>query len=84
MAVCVSLCTSRVLANPLLYLCRRLSDIDQDNALSQHEFCIAMKLVLMRRKGFEIPSTLPQKLLTTRKEKSGKCVDMTVSWYIMW
>lgn len=71
MAVCESLCVSRVLAAPLAYLCRRLSDMDQDNALSQLEFCIAMKLVLMRRKGFEIPSTLPQKLLT-KKEKTGK------------
>ena len=48
-------------------LCRRLSDKDQDNALSEQEFCIAMKLVLMRRKGFEIPATLPQALVTNRK-----------------
>ena len=48
--------------NYYTYSCRRLSDTDRDNALSEAEFCIAMKLVLMRRKGFEIPSTLPESL----------------------
>lgn len=38
--------------------------MDRDNALSEHEFCVAMKLVLMRRKGHEIPTTLPQVLLS--------------------
>ena len=40
--------------------------MDQDNALSQEEFCIAMKLVLMRRKGVEIPGVLPQKLMARK------------------
>lgn len=39
-----------------------MSDTDKDNALSEAEFCIAMKLVLMRRKGFDIPSVLPDPL----------------------
>ena len=30
--------------------------------MSEAEFCIAMKLVLMRRKGFDIPSALPDSL----------------------
>ena len=42
--------------------CRRLADQDGDNALSEHEFCVAMKLVLMRRKGFDIPTSLPEAL----------------------
>ena len=58
----------------IMCLCfhRRVSDIDQDNALSQDEFCIAMKLVLMRRKGIEIPTTLPEPLnLLTKRETSS-------------
>ena len=51
--VCVCVC-----------VCRRLADVDKDNALSQQEFCVAMKLVMMRRKGYEIPSSLPQALLS--------------------
>jgi len=45
-----------------VHVCRRLSDRDQDNALSRDEFCIAMKLVLMRRKGLPIPASLPEPL----------------------
>ena len=41
---------------------RRLADVNRDNALSEEEFCIAMKLVVMKRRGFEIPSTLPETL----------------------
>ena len=41
---------------------RRLADIDQDNALSEHEFTVAMKLVLVRRRGYDIPSSLPDAL----------------------
>ena len=47
-----------------MHACRRLADVDKDNALSQQEFCVAMKLVMMRRKGYEIPSSLPQALLS--------------------
>ncbi len=38
--------------------------MDQDNALSESEFLVAMKLVLMRRKGHDIPLTLPDSLLS--------------------
>lgn len=38
----------------------RLADVDGDNALSEQEFCTAMKLVLMRRKGHSIPAALPE------------------------
>ena len=48
-----------------MYTHRRLADINKDNALSEYEFCVAMKLVMMRRKGCEIPSSLPQVLLPT-------------------
>lgn len=36
--------------------------MDGDNALSEQEFCVAMKLVLLRRKGYSLPSTLPHSL----------------------
>lgn len=36
--------------------------MDKDNALSEQEFCVAMKLVLMRRRGNAIPSSLPEGL----------------------
>ena len=48
----------------MVCVCRRLADVNKDNALSQQEFCVAMKLVMMRRKGYEIPSSLPQALLS--------------------
>ena len=54
------------------YLFRKLADGDQDGALTLHEFCVAMKLVLVRRKGDEIPSSLPESLVQLRK-KQGKC-----------
>ena len=56
----------------LLYSRRRLSDTDKDNALSETEFCIAMKLVLMRRKGFDIPATLPDSLLQQQSQEQSK------------
>ena len=56
----------------LLILFRKLADGDQDGALTLHEFCVAMKLVLIRRKGDEIPSSLPESLVQLRK-KQGKC-----------
>ena len=51
-----------------MYFCRRLSDTDKDNALSETEFCIAMKLVLMKRKGFDIPTVLPDSLLQQQEQ----------------
>lgn len=50
------------LPNQQLSLIWRLADVNRDNALSEEEFCIAMKLVVMKRRGFEIPSTLPETL----------------------
>lgn len=49
---------------------RRLADIDKDNALSEAEFCIAMKLVLLRRKGHEIPHSLPEALRPSKGEQA--------------
>ncbi|CAI8011383.1 Intersectin-1 [Geodia barretti] len=40
----------------------RLADVDRDNALSEEEFCVAMKLVLLRRKGYSLPTTVPLSL----------------------
>ncbi len=57
-----------------VYVCRRLSDRDQDNALSQEEFCIAMKLVLIRRKGVAIPSSLPEALTSNISGIAGNLV----------
>ena len=48
-------------------ICRKLADNDQDGALTLHEFCVAMKLVLVRRKGHGIPSSLPESLVQLRK-----------------
>ena len=46
----------------VLCACRKLADINEDNSLSEDEFCIAMKLVVARRKGLTIPSVLPDVL----------------------
>jgi hypothetical protein len=47
----------------------KLSDIDRDGKLTQDEFIIAMKLVLMRRKKHEIPNTLPDPLKSVVKRR---------------
>ncbi len=47
---------------------RRMSDWDKDNALSEQEFCVAMKLVLMRRRGHAIPASLPDPLRPQSQE----------------
>ena len=36
--------------------------MDKDNALSEEEFCVAMKLVLLRRKGYYLPTSIPLSL----------------------
>ena len=59
------------------YLFRKLADGDQDGALTLHEFCVAMKLVLVRRKGDEIPSSLPESLVQRRKKQGIKCYHTT-------
>ena len=50
--------------------------MDRDNALSEDEFSIAMKLVLMRRRGHPIPNTLPDTLLP-KAQQSGEYVPRT-------
>ena len=40
--------------------------MDKDGRLSEEEFCIAMKMVLVRRKGYSIPSTIPEPLLPSK------------------
>ena len=47
---------------------RRLADTDKDNALSEEEFGVAMKLVLLRRKGYRLPSALPDTLRSAEGE----------------
>lgn len=42
--------------------------MDKDNALSEEEFCVAMKLVLLRRKGYSLPSALPEELRSSESE----------------
>jgi len=44
-------------------LFRKLSDVNKDGKLSEDEFCIAMKMVLVKRKGYDIPSSIPELLL---------------------
>ena len=39
--------------------------MDHDNALSEQEFLVAMKLVLLRRKGYSLPTSLPLSLRET-------------------
>ena len=56
------LATEHVSVCPTVHACRKLSDIDEDNSLSEEEFCIAMKLVVARRKGLIVPSMLPEVL----------------------
>ena len=48
--------------------------MDRDNALSEQEFCVAMKLVLLRRKGYSLPTSLPISL----KESSSTSELSTV------
>ena len=50
----------------LFTTCRKLADVDRDGKLSEEEFCIAMKMVLVRRKGYDIPSTVPDPLLPSK------------------
>lgn len=59
-----------------VYLCnfRRLADMDHDNALSEQEFCVAMKLVLLRRKGYSLPTTLP---LSLRESIAGESCTLS-------
>lgn len=47
--------------------------MDKDNALSEEEFCVAMKLVLLRRKGYSLPSALPDELRNSESEWIGHC-----------
>ncbi len=61
--VCVCVCVCARVSCVCMCVCRRLADVNRDNALSEGEFCVAMKLVMMRRNGHEIPSSLPTALL---------------------
>ena len=49
--------------------------MDRDNALTEQEFCVAMKLVLLRRKGYNLPSLLPLSLIeSSASEPPSYCV----------
>ena len=54
-----------------------MSDTDKDNALSEMEFCIAMKLVLMRRKGYDIPTSLPDSLAQQQRQEPSELLTDT-------
>ena len=56
---------------------RRLADMDKDNALSEEEFCVAMKLVLLRRKGYRLPSSLPDALRSAEGEVVHFLMEMS-------
>ena len=45
------------------YLCRQLSDVNKDGALSLDEFCTAMHLVVLRRNDVQLPESLPPSLM---------------------
>ncbi|KAL5457210.1 hypothetical protein EMCRGX_G034455 [Ephydatia muelleri] len=51
------------LPTPELAQIWQLADYNCDSALSEDEFLIAMKLVLVRRKGYDIPLVLPNPLI---------------------
>lgn len=53
-------------------LCRQLSDINRDGALSKDEFCIAMHLVVLRRNEIELPDKLPLSLMPYSAFTNGK------------
>ena len=46
----------------LLLICRQLSDVTKDGALSLSEFCTAMHLVVLRRNKIALPKQLPPAL----------------------
>lgn len=48
-------------------LCRALSDTDADGKMDINEFSIACKLINLKLRGFEIPSTLPSTLVQSVK-----------------
>ncbi|XP_011405599.1 PREDICTED: ralBP1-associated Eps domain-containing protein 1-like [Amphimedon queenslandica] len=58
----------------------KLSDINKDGQLNFDEFIIAMKLVLMRRKGHDIPSVLPEALRTSIQSKTTPSTDPDSSY----
>ena len=39
-----------------------LADVDADGRMDINEFSIAMQLIALKLKGFEVPRTLPQSL----------------------
>ncbi len=53
------------------FLFRKLSDIDNDGSLTLQEFIVAMKLVLIRRQGYDIPVLLPDQLNNITHYKQG-------------
>ena len=50
--------------------------MDRDNALSEQEFCVAMKLVLLRRKGYSLPVSLPHTLMESIAEGELSFCDL--------
>ena len=54
--VCVCVC---VCVCVICFFVRKLSDLDEDGKLSIGEFCVAVHIVIHRRRGDEIPAVLP-------------------------
>lgn len=61
--------TKSGLSNQVLAKIWVLSDLDSDGRLNLIEFSIAMHLINMNRKGFDVPTTLPNQLLSSLNMK---------------
>lgn len=60
------------LSNQILASIWSLSDLDSDGKLNLIEFSIAMHLINMCLRGFEVPKSLPNKLLSSLNMKEAK------------
>lgn len=50
---------------------RSLADTNSDGKMDKNEFAIAMKLVKMKLKGFDVPRSLPDSLKAVAKSVMG-------------